>query len=1400
MAGPSWWRGGPSGPHRCGPAHRRAGSRSGRDPVATGPRPPRGSARRRDRATATRRRGAPSAPTVVPGDRPGTTVRRGPRGSRAARGPHRRRGRRRARGQGTDPARPLVAGGRPHRPDRGPGAARCGASDPPRSAAKSLQTFVLRLRNVLEPDAERPRTRRWSPSRPATGSPCRPRRGRRPPLRPAGRGRAARALQGGRPDEAHQRSTAALSLWRGPRLRRLRGHRVRCARGRPARGAPPLASRTAPPRRWSWAARRRPCRTSSGWSPSTRTGSGPGPCSSLPLYRSERQSDALAAYDRVRTLLAERAGRGPRAGAARAARPGARPGPGAAPGRAARRAAGSCRTACAGPAAGGRALAPRPCSKPPLQAGPGPSCGRARGGGRRGRPGRARPGSGRHRVALALAEEVRPGGHGQVVHVRGRVAGAPPDRAPGGGGQRLVVVEPGPAAPAGRTRAAPVVRLVDADARPPRPRPRRGAVLVRVRSARDDVRRMLAAPPAGGRLARARPDAGRRGRGRPGAAPTRAGAPTRSTRWAREWSRRLVAARVERAAGRAEASDVVAAQRPRGPAGRGRGAARPRRRGRRRPADRCPWPGLLAYDVADADRFAGGSGWSPSASPGSRRRGCSGWSGPPGSGKSSLVRAGVLAALAEGALPGQRDLDPPAPAARAPTRWSSSPGPRWGRRPGPVGVDDLVGRLLDGDGAGTRTLLVVDQAEELWTDLHGPRRAGGLPRRRWASSPSRPARPGGRGVRSASCSSSAPTTSPSSPRRPALAAAVADCTVLVGPPSPQEVRRAVELPAARGGPRPGRRARGRARRGRRRGAGRAAAAVDRAAGAVGAAAGLAAHAGRATSPRVRCPARWPGWPRARGRAWTRPPQETARVVLTRLAGPGEGDAVTRRRVPSGRAGARWAAPTSTTSSTRLVRARLCTAARATSRWRTRRCSASGRGCAAGWPRTPAASRCCAADGGGGGVGRRRPRPGRCCGGGHGCRPPRDAVDRHRDLVTGRRAGLRRRRAPTPSSATARRRGAGGAGAAVQPAAAGAARRSGRAARRGARRRGGRRRAGPAGSARHGSPPTPSGWRPAAVNEDYHDLALLSAVEAVRTRAGARDLRRAAHPAVGVARARHHGPQPGPVPPGRGPAGRRHGVPRRERRRACAPWRRTAPPGGPPRRWAAAGQRRRRRPTARSRGRWTVDEGDVLRGARRRDGRGACGGWGPTCCGEEWLGPDMAWLPGGELVARRRRRPGGRRHGLPVGRAAHPLARGHRRGRRARPLGDGRLLVQAGRAAAADGGGEHAAAGRRHPHGEVTPTAPGGPGARRRRRRGPAAARAPARRAASPPTLTVVGGRRTSRPLAPTVRVPGLVRSAAFSPDGSVLAVGDGRGGHARTTARPALPTGQVLARPQRHGS
>ena len=128
--------------------------------------------------------------------------------------------------------------------------------------------------------------------------------------------------------------------------------------------------------------------------------------------------------------------------------------------------------------------------------------------------------------------------------------------------------------------------------------------------------------------------------------------------------------------------------------------------------DVCPWQGLATYEVADARWYAGrerlvaellalvASGRFVAVVGGS------------GSGKSSLLRAGLLASVREGALPGSQDWQ----------TWLLRPGrhPMKALRALAAGPD-LIGTATQREPAPPhvrpphRALLVVDQFEEAWT-------------------------------------------------------------------------------------------------------------------------------------------------------------------------------------------------------------------------------------------------------------------------------------------------------------------------------------------------------------------------------------------------------------------------------------------------------------------------------------------------------------------------------------------------------------------------------------------------------------------------------------------------------------------------------------------------------------
>jgi DNA-binding SARP family transcriptional activator len=328
----------------------------------------------------------------------------------------------------------------------------------------------------------------------------------------------------------------------------------------------------------------------------------------------------------------------------------------------------------------------------------------------------------------------------------------------------------------------------------------------------------------------------------------------------------------------------------------------------------CPFKGLASFDVEDADVFFGRERLVADMVARLTGAPLMGIVGPSGSGKSSALRAGLLAALADGVLPGSED-------------WALAL-----LRPGehPLGA---LERATAEAASGGRLIVAVDQFEEAFATCHdeAERAAFVDALLRCARDPNR--------------------------RALVLVAVRADfygrCTVypelsrlmganhvLVGPMRRDELRRAIELPARRAGlhvepdladaliadvegepgalpllstallelwqRRDGRRLR--------------MSAYEQSGGVQGAIARLAETTYTALEP---------------GR------QEVARRILLRLAGHGEGESVVRRRV--------GLAELEVERDERVAEV-LSVLAR--SRSRTRRCCGSGRVCAAGSRRTP----------------------------------------------------------------------------------------------------------------------------------------------------------------------------------------------------------------------------------------------------------------------------------------------------------------------------------------------------------------------------------------------------------------------------------------------------------------
>jgi DNA-binding SARP family transcriptional activator/WD40 repeat protein len=183
------------------------------------------------------------------------------------------------------------------------------------------------------------------------------------------------------------------------------------------------------------------------------------------------------------------------------------------------------------------------------------------------------------------------------------------------------------------------------------------------------------------------------------------------------------------------------------------------------PDDACPYRGLAAYDVGDAHLLHGRGSTTRAAIAKLRGTTIVAVSGPSGAGKSSLVRAGLLPAIAAGAVPGSETWRPLV------------------MTPGAAPVDGLD--ALDASG-GPPAVVVVDQFEELWT-------SGLDPGERLAFLAALLALPAGgaarvvlvvRGDHLGRLAES-----------PELAAAVTSGLILVPPMTEAEVREVIELPA-----------------------------------------------------------------------------------------------------------------------------------------------------------------------------------------------------------------------------------------------------------------------------------------------------------------------------------------------------------------------------------------------------------------------------------------------------------------------------------------------------------------------------------------------------------------------------------------------------------------------------
>jgi WD40 repeat protein/class 3 adenylate cyclase len=189
-------------------------------------------------------------------------------------------------------------------------------------------------------------------------------------------------------------------------------------------------------------------------------------------------------------------------------------------------------------------------------------------------------------------------------------------------------------------------------------------------------------------------------------------------------------------------------------------------------ADSCPFKGLAAFEEADAPYFYGRERLVGELAARTVGMGLLGVVGSSGSGKSSLVMAGLLPSLASGLLPGSE-------------RWTHAT-----LRPGEHPSDALE-EVLRSNVQGERLVVVVDQFEEVFsTTADESERAMFVDRLvALASDPERAA---------VVLTIRADYTGHLATYA-GLAELLAANLVLVGPMGPEELRRAIELPARRVG-------------------------------------------------------------------------------------------------------------------------------------------------------------------------------------------------------------------------------------------------------------------------------------------------------------------------------------------------------------------------------------------------------------------------------------------------------------------------------------------------------------------------------------------------------------------------------------------------------------------------
>jgi WD40 repeat protein/tRNA A-37 threonylcarbamoyl transferase component Bud32 len=199
----------------------------------------------------------------------------------------------------------------------------------------------------------------------------------------------------------------------------------------------------------------------------------------------------------------------------------------------------------------------------------------------------------------------------------------------------------------------------------------------------------------------------------------------------------------------------------------------------------CPFKGLASFEPIDADYFFGRERLVAELVARLVGAGFLGIVGPSGSGKSSVLRAGLLPALAGGVLPGSESW----------RRLLLRPGERpldELRRVLVSGAKDPLAEALDALPAGARLLLAVDQLEELFTACRSDTERAAFADTLAGAA----ADPEGRAVVVVALRADFYGRFAA---HPGLAELLGTNQVLVGPMQASELRRAVELPAHRVG-------------------------------------------------------------------------------------------------------------------------------------------------------------------------------------------------------------------------------------------------------------------------------------------------------------------------------------------------------------------------------------------------------------------------------------------------------------------------------------------------------------------------------------------------------------------------------------------------------------------------